>query len=418
MQHEFERLGEKMAAFMAEESRKAKASFDEMKAAIASLADQVSELRKEVDGNKIAAAFVDKTGELLLTLESSAIIKCGHVRGEDGKDGRDGIDGKSFTFDDLTPEQRELLKGEKGDAGRDGKDGVDGKSLTFDDLTAEQIASLKGKDGRDGIDGKDGKDGLDGKPFTFADLTQEQKESLKGESGKDGIDGKDGRDGVDGKPFTFDDLTAEQRALLKGEKGENGDALTFDDLTAEQRESLKGKDGRDGVDGKDGRDGADGKSLTFADLTAEQIASLKGEPGRDGKDGERGAGVASLLIDSSGVLHAIYSDGEDKALGQVVGQSLADFEMRYLDETHEIEIEASCAGVKKSLRYPAGGMRAKGYWREGVEAQAGDVYACGGNSWVAKTATKARPDYKSGDWIVLAQRGRDGADAPTAIRGA
>ena len=346
MQHEFERLGEKMAAFMAEESRKAKASFDEMKAAIASIADQVSELRKEVDGNKIAAAFVDKTGELLLTLESSAIIKCGHVRGEDGKDGKDGIDGKSFTFDDLTPEQRELLKGEKGDAGRDGKDGVDGK------------------------------------------------------------------------PFTFEDLTAEQRAMLKGEKGEKGDALTFDDLTQEQRESLKGKDGRDGVDGKDGRDGVDGKSLTFADLTAEQIASLKGEPGRDGKDGERGAGVASLLIDSSGVLHAIYSDGEDKALGQVVGQSLADFEMRYLDETHEIEIEASCAGVKKSLRYPAGGMRAKGYWREGVEAQAGDVYACGGNSWVAKTATKARPDYKSCDWIVLAQRGRDGADAPTAIRGA
>lgn len=382
MQHEFERLGEKMAAFMADESRKAKASFDEMKAAIASLTDKVSELRKEVDGNKIAAAFVDKTGELILTLESSAIIKCGHVRGEDGKDGKDGIDGKSFTFDDLTPEQRELLKGEKGDAGRDGKDGADGK------------------------------------PFTFADLTPEQKESLKGESGKDGIDGKDGRDGVDGKPFTFDDLTAEQRALLKGDKGEKGDALTFDDLTAEQRESLKGKDGRDGVDGKDGRDGVDGKSLTFADLTAEQIASLKGEPGRDGKDGERGAGVASLLIDSSGVLHAIYSDGEDKALGQVVGQSLADFEMRYLDETHEIEIEASCAGVKKSLRYPAGGMRAKGYWREGVEAQAGDVYACGGNSWVAKTATKARPDYKSGDWIVLAQRGRDGADAPTAIRGA
>lgn len=382
MQHEFERLGEKMAAFMAEESRKAKASFDEMKAAIASLADKVSELRKEVDGNKIAAAFVDKTGELLLTLESSAIIKCGHVRGDDGKDGRDGINGKPFTFDDLTPEQRELLKGEKGDAGRDGKDGVDGK------------------------------------PFTFADLTPEQKESLKGESGKDGIDGKDGRDGVDGKPFAFEDLTAEQRALLKGEKGEKGDALTFDDLTEEQRESLKGKDGRDGVDGKDGRDGVDGKSLTFADLTAEQIASLKGEPGRDGKDGERGAGVASLLIDSSGVLHAIYSDGEDKALGQVVGQSLADFEMRYLDETHEIEIEASCAGVKKSLRYPAGGMRAKGYWREGVEAQAGDVYACGGNSWVAKTATKARPDYKSGDWIVLAQRGRDGADAPTAIRGA
>ena len=382
MQHEFERLGEKMAAFMAEESRKAKASFDEMKAAIASLTDQVSELRKEVDGNKIAAAFVDKTGELLLTLESSAIIKCGHVRGEDGKDGKDGIDGKSFTFDDLTTEQRELLKGEKGDAGRDGKDGVDGKALTFDDLTSEQIASLKGKDGRDGIDGKDG------------------------------------RDGVDGKPFTFDDLTSEQRALLKGEKGEKGDALTFADLTDEQRESLKGKDGRDGVDGKDGRDGVDGKTLTFSDLTAEQIASLKGDPGRDGKDGERGAGVASLLIDSSGVLHAIYSDGEDKALGQVVGQSLADFEMRYLDETHEIEIEASCAGVKKSLRYPAGGMRAKGYWREGVEAQAGDVYACGGNSWVAKTATKARPDYKSGDWIVLAQRGRDGADAPTAIRGA
>lgn len=51
-------------------------------------------------------------------------------------------DGKT-TFEDLTPEQKEWLKGEKGDPGKDGKDGI----LTFEDFTPEQLEKLRGPQG-------------------------------------------------------------------------------------------------------------------------------------------------------------------------------------------------------------------------------------------------------------------------------
>ena len=112
-----------------------------------------------------------------------------------------GEKGDTFTFDDLTDEQKASLKGDKGEA------------LTFDDLTEEQKASLKGDKGD---------------TFTFDDLTDEQKASLKGDKGE---------------ALTFDALTEEQKASLKGDKGE---ALTFDDLTDEQKEQLKGEKGDTG----------------------------------------------------------------------------------------------------------------------------------------------------------------------------
>ena len=52
-------------------------------------------------------------------------------QGEPGKDGKDGIDGKdgvdgTVSFDELTEEQRESLKGAKGDIGPQGEPGVSG----------------------------------------------------------------------------------------------------------------------------------------------------------------------------------------------------------------------------------------------------------------------------------------------------
>lgn len=75
-----------------------------------------------------------------------------------------------------------------------GKDGT----VSFNDLTDEQKESLKGKDG------KDGKDGVDG-TVSFDELSEEQRESLKGD------------------PFTYEDFTAEQLAALKGEPGKDGE---------------------------------------------------------------------------------------------------------------------------------------------------------------------------------------------------
>ena len=190
-----------------------------------------------------------------------------------------------------------------------------------------------------------------------------------------------------------------------------------------------GKDGADGRDGKDcdmevvkslvadavkaipvinGKDGADGKD------------GDRGERGEAGKDGADGLGQAGAMIDRDGALQITMTNGEVKNLGVVVGKDgtngkdgadgigLDAFEMEYLEETHEVRIKAGCGGRTKELRYPAGGIRPAGYWREGTKALAGQVWTHDGSGWVAKNATTARPEASSEDWILIARKGRDG----------
>ncbi|MBO5700897.1 MAG: hypothetical protein J6S71_00500 [Clostridia bacterium] len=81
------------------------------------------------------------------------------------------IQDNPFTFDDITPEQREELKGE------DGKSAYDIALETgFRGTKAEWIASLRGADGtngKDGVNGKDGKDGKDGEDYILTDADKE-----------------------------------------------------------------------------------------------------------------------------------------------------------------------------------------------------------------------------------------------------
>ena len=52
-------------------------------------------------------------------------------KGEKGDKGDKGDKGEALTFEELSLEQREALRGEKGEKGADGKDGVDGKSVAI-----------------------------------------------------------------------------------------------------------------------------------------------------------------------------------------------------------------------------------------------------------------------------------------------
>lgn len=218
------------------------------------------------------------------------------------------------------------------------------------------------------------------------------------------------------------------------------------------------------INGQDGAPGKDGKSITIEDVQpiidravaliceeAEQAISeavkaiptpKDGKDGRDGKDGERGekgdpgadgAGIADTLIDRGGALVVTYTDGRVKSLGQVVGGDGRDgkdgrdgvdgigfdsFELEYLPETHEIAVKASAAGRAKEIRYPAGGIRPAGYWREGTKARAGDAWVHDGSGWVALRDTESKPSSKSDDWILMARRGRDGERGPKGGSGA
>lgn len=239
------------------------------------------------------------------------------------------------------------------------------------------------------VHGKDGADGRDGKDCDMTAVKAMIEEAVKALPAPQ--PGKDGADGRDGKSVTLEDV---RPVLADAAKAVHDEALQK--LDAAIKALPVPKDGRDGAPGRDGQ---------------------------DGQKGADGAGIADLLIDRDGVLVATFTDGRMKNFGVIVGKDGRDgvdgkdgadglgleaFELEYLSDTHEICVKATCAGRVKELRYPAGGIQGKGYWREGVKAAAGEAWTHDGSLWYAKTTTTAKPDTQSPDWFLAARKGRDG----------
>lgn len=193
--------------------------------------------------------------------------------------------------------------------------------------------------------------------------------------------------------------------------------------------------GKDGAPGRDGKDCDMAAVKSLVDEAVRAVPVIHGKDGKDGRDGKDGAqgergengadgiGAAGAMIDRDGALVLTMTNGEVRSLGAVVGKDgrdgtdgkdgrdgigLESFDLEYLDETHEIRVKASCAGRVKEVRYPAGGIRPAGYWREGTKAQAGEVFTHDGSGWVAKSATTAKPSTDCADWVLIARKGRDG----------
>lgn len=161
---------------------------------------------------------------------------------------------------------------------------------------------------------------------------------------------------------------------------------------------------------------------TLVDLHVNEAVSkiepIKGEKGEPGKDGRDGIGLAGAIIDRDGALVVTLANGEAKALGQVVGTNgkdgrdgkdgagLVDLVRSYDADSHEIVEKWG----EKELRYPAGGIRPGGYWREGTKAVAAQVWNHAGVAWIAKRDTTSKPMRESDDWEILANKGRDGRD--------
>lgn len=238
-------------------------------------------------------------------------------------------------------------------------------------------------------DGKPGADGRDGKDCDMAAVRIMIEEAVKAlpapEAGKDGANGKDGAS------ISLEDV---RPLIADAAKAVHDEAMQK--LDAAIKALPVPKDGRDGSDGKDGA------------------------PGVKGADG---AGIADLLTDRDGALVATFSDGRMKNLGAIVGKDGRDgvdgrngadglgldaFDLEYLSETHEICVKATCAGRVKELRYPAGGIHGKGYWREGVKAAANEAWTHDGCMWIATKSTTAKPETSSPDWFLAARKGRDG----------
>src|SRR5699024_7917992 len=240
--------------------------------------------------------------------------------------GEQGDKGESFKYEDFTQEQLDELRGVDGADGKSsyelaletgyqgsledylqslhGKDGTDGTSLTWDDLTPVQKDSLKGEDGHTVdiipiIDEEDNEIGYEiivttpngvtvssgviyhGKDLNASELTEEQLQVMSIKITKED------KDELGNTLLTFSDGTT--ITVSKGDRGESGvDGLHGNTTSVENNEdgsydivvtnpNSETEVSRTTVrDGVDGANGADGESLRYEDLTPEQIGRASG----------------------------------------------------------------------------------------------------------------------------------------------
>lgn len=221
----------------------------------------------------------------------------------------------------------------------------------------------------------------------------EDRQHERGEKGEPGPAGKDA------EPIVLADVVSE---LVRCAELKPVLALLVAEGVAEYLKANPPAPGRDGKDGERGMDGA---------------------PGKDGERGADGQGVTDALLDRDGALVLTFADGRTKALGVVVGcdgaagndgrdgLSMADVSREYDADAHEVVERWTVGGEQKELRYPAGGIRPGGFWREGLKCFALQAITHDGALWIAKRDTCSKPCLENADdWQLAARKGRDGRD--------
>ena len=283
---------------------------------------------------------------LIDALISEAISKIPPPEITQGPRGLAGRNGRDFDFEEHRnaiseivlsnlPTKEELI-GPKGSSGKDGKDFdyeehkveiqntiieclenfKDQLKFTFQDLSEDEIESLRGPMGHSGREGKTGADGADGKDFNF----EEHKESINTElrnfvnSIKDSL------------KLKLSDLSEDELYLLKGDKGDKGRdgrdfdfeehedriknllpttdqlKLKFSDLSIEDVESLK---------------------LKFSDLTDDDISKLpRGPRGQRGPRGSNGIQGETGLPGKDGINGKDGLSGKDGLRGPMGAMGL------------------------------------------------------------------------------------------------
>lgn len=273
------------------------------------------------------------TGSASMTNELQGSVESGgEVRGK--LSGLEFIQGKSAYevavingFSGTEEEWLASLKGEPGKPGEKGEQGEPG-SVVFEELTDEQKELLKGNDGAPGADGKDGIDGKDGVSPTVSvvAISGGHRVSITDANGTKTFDVMDGEDGAAGAG------TGDMLAKVYDPQGKKQDIfayvdektkdidvdVTADEVTFADGETFQqkydsgeltgpaGKDGQDGAAGQDGSPGADG------------------QPGADGEDGySPTVSVATItgghritITDKNGTKTVDVMDGSDGAAGQ------------------------------------------------------------------------------------------------------
>lgn len=132
-------------------------------------------------------------------------------------------------------------QGEPGTEGPQGEPGVDG-SVSFEELTTEQVEMLRGPQGYSGETGQQGEPGEPG---------PQGEQGIQGPQGEQGIQGMKGDPGVQGPQGEQGMQGPQGEPGVQGPQGEQG---------IQGERGLQGEPGIQGIQGPPGADGADGDS--------------------------------------------------------------------------------------------------------------------------------------------------------------
>jgi len=259
-----------------------------------------------------------------------------------------------------------------------------------------KLDALELREPQRGEPGKDGRDGADGKSVAVEDVAEFIAEHVK--TAVDAIPRpSDGRDGEDAEPVLVADVVSE---LISTKALDAVLDLMAADAVAKHFEANPVRDGKDGASGKDGEQGPQGeagKSVTLDDVSifldaaiAKHVLELE----------RRATDSIQRAIDKI----PTPKDGKD-------GVDLTDCTISY-DGERTFTIKAHGAEIVKRLPIPL----YKGYWRDGMACEHGDVVTHDGSSWSAMRDTKAKPTFENKeDWNLFSRKGRDGKDGRNGI---
>lgn len=223
--------------------------------------------------------------------------------------------------------------------------------------------------------------------------------------------GEKGDPGRDAEPVDLDALAdAVVDRLLTSERLDVLADLAAERAVADHFERNPVQHGKDGRDGKDGERGADG---------------ARGDRGEQGPAGRDGLDVKDMLRSHDGHLIAVMSDGTTRDLGEFVGKDGAPgadgrdgvaMPTVEWDGERTVTVKAASGEVLQvaKLAIPLD----RGYWRDGMACEKGDVTTHDGIAWIALRDTKAKPSIAAKeDWRILARKGRDGDRGPAGPKG-
>ena len=224
--------------------------------------------------------------------------------GPQGPEGPKGADG-TMTFEDLTDEQIESLRGPKGDTGDTGPQGPKGDTGDTGPQGPEGPqgpAGPQGEPGPKGVTGEQGPAGPQGEPGPKGDMGDTGPQGLKGDQGESGATYTPSVD-EDGLLSWANDKGLEnpEPVNIRGPQGPKGDTGDMGPQGPTGPQGETGAKGDTGDTGPQGPKGDTGDTGPQGPEGPQGPAGPQGEPGLKGDQGESGA-TYTPSVDEDGLL--------------------------------------------------------------------------------------------------------------------